>query len=212
MNEDRPTTRIEEALLALLAETPLRDVRLATIAERAGVALADLRRAYDGPLDILSGFARRIDVEVLAGDDPALAGEPVKDRLLDVLMRRFDLLAPHRPGLEGLMRSARRDPVLAAHLARLLVGSQAWTLEAAGVSASGPWGAAKATALAAAMARIAPTFFADEDPGLPKTMAAVDDALDRLGRLAERTGSLRARCEGLLGRACGGGRRAKAAS
>ena len=144
MNDDGPTRRAEEALLGLLAETPFRDVRLAEVATRAGVPLADLRRAYEGPLDILSGFTRRIDVAVLEGDDPAMAGEPIKDRLLDALMRRYDLLAPHRPGLEGLARSARRDPVLAVHLARLLIGSQAWILEASGVSANGPYGAAKA--------------------------------------------------------------------
>lgn len=188
MTEDRPTTRVEEALLALLVDTPFHDIRLAAVAERAGVALADLRRAYEGPLDILSGFARRIDVEVLESVDPAMAGEPIKDRLFDVSMRRFDLLAPHRAGLRGLSRSARRDPVLAVHLGRLLVGSQAWILEAAGISAAGPKGGAKAVALAAALTRIVPTFLDEAEEGLPKTMAALDAALDRLGRLAERVG------------------------
>lgn len=208
MTDDRPTERVEEALLALLVETDFRDLRLAAIAERAGVPLADLRRAYEGPLDILSGFARRIDVAVLEGDDPAMAGEPVKDRLLDASMRRYDLLAPHRPGLEGLARSARRDPVLAVHLGRLLVGSQAWLLEASGVSASGPYGAAKAAALSAALVRLAPTFFTDTEAGLPKTMAALDAALDRLGRLAERTGAIRARCRSILSRCRPSSRRA----
>ncbi|NLH83656.1 MAG: TetR/AcrR family transcriptional regulator [Phyllobacteriaceae bacterium] len=191
MSEDLPTTRIETALLDLLADRSFHEIRLAEVAELAGVPLADLRRAYDGPFDVLSGFARRIDVAVLAGDDASMRGEPIKQRLADALMRRFDLLAPHRAGLAGLSRSARRDPALAVHLTRLLVGSQAWILEAAGVSAGGPWGAAKATALAVAVARIAPTFLAEEDAGLPKTMAALDAALDRLGKLAERTGAAR---------------------
>ena len=110
MTDDRPTTdRAETALFELLADHPFAEIRLAAIAERAGVPLADLRAAYDGPLDILSGFARRIDVAVLAGDDPSMAGESRRERLLDALMRRFDLLAPHRAGLAGLRRSARRD-------------------------------------------------------------------------------------------------------
>jgi len=98
MSEDLPTSRIETALLDLVADRPFRDVRLAEVAERAGVPLADLRRAYDGPFDVLSGFARRIDVGVLAGEDASMRGEPIKQRLADALMRRFDLLAPHRPG------------------------------------------------------------------------------------------------------------------
>lgn len=186
MSEVSVTERAETALLALLAERSFAEIGIAEIAERAGVSLADLRRAYEGPFDVLSGFARRIDVAVLDGLDPAMAGEPIKDRLFDALMKRFDLLAPHRAGLAGLRRSARRDPLLAVHLARLVIGSQAWTLEASGVSAAGPRGAAKAAALAAALGRIVPAFLDEEDAGLPRTMAALDAALDRLGRLAGR--------------------------
>lgn len=187
--------RIEAALFELLADRAFHEVRLVDLAERAGVGLGALRRAYDGPFAVLSGFSRRIDAMVLDDDDPAMRAEPIKDRLFDVLMRRFDLLAPYRPGLGGLMRSARRDPFLAAHLTRLLVGSQTWILEASGVAAGGPRGAAKAAVLGAALVRLAPTFLDDEEEGLPKTMAALDEALDRLGRLSEGV----ARVEGVLG-------------
>lgn len=197
--------RTETALLELLADRPFVAVRLADVAERAGVSLADLRRAYDGPLDVLSGFARRIDVAVLEDDDPSMRSEPIKDRLFDVLMRRFDRLAPHRAGLAGLRRSARRDPVLAVHLTRLLIGSQAWILEASGVGANGPRGAARAAALATALVRIGPIFLEEEEEGLPKTMAALDAALDRLGRLAEGV----ARIERVVGRFRGCRRRGR---
>ncbi|MCE1238247.1 MAG: TetR/AcrR family transcriptional regulator [Hyphomicrobiales bacterium] len=186
MTEAPLTERAETALFSLLADRPFLHIRLAEIAERADVPLADLRRAYESPFDVLSGFARRIDVAVLEARDPAMAGEPVKDRLFDVLMKRFDLLGPHRAGLAGLRRSARRDPLLAVHLARLVIGSQAWMLEASGVSAAGPKGVAKSATLAAALARVVPVFLDETDAGLPKTMAALDAALDRLGRLAGR--------------------------
>ena len=202
MTDDRPTTdRAETALLELLADHPLAEIRLAAIAERAGVSLADLRAAYDGPLDILSGFARRIDVAVLAGDDPSMAGESRRERLLDALMRRFDLLAPHRAGLAGLRRSARRDPVLAVHLGRLVIGSQAWILEAAGISSGGLLGRLRAPVLAAALARLAPTFLADEGEGLPKTMAALDAMLADLERLERRARGVLARVPGCRPRA-----------
>lgn len=206
MSEVSVTERAETALLALLAERPFAEIGIAEIAERGGVSLADLRRAYEGPFDVLSGFARRVDVAVLDGLDPAMAGEPVKDRLFDALMKRFDLLAPHRAGLAGLRRSARRDPILAVHLARLVIGSQAWTLEASGVPAAGPRGVAKAAALAAALARIVPAFLDEEDAGLPRTMAALDAALDRLGRLAGRVRRVEETVGGVFA-ACRRGRR-----
>jgi len=191
MTTRKVAEKIEDALLALTAEKAFLDIRLAEIAERAGLDLADLRKAYEGPFAILESFCRRIDVAVLETDDPSLAEEPRRERLFDALMRRFDLLVPYRAGLAGLERSARRDPVLACHLARLACGSQAWLLESAGISTAGLWGRLRAPALAVAMVRLLPVFLADEEEGLPKTMAALDETLDRLGDLEARAGRLR---------------------
>lgn len=188
--------RIEEALLDLAAEKSFRDIGLAEIAERAGCDLADLRKAYDGPLAVLEGFARRIDLAVLEGTDASLAEEPRRDRLFDALMRRYDLLTPHRAALKGLERSARRDPLLALHIARLSCGSQAWLLESAGISTAGLLGRLRAPALATALARVLPTFLADEEEGLPKTMAALNETLDRLVGIDRRA---RAACDFLAG-------------
>jgi AcrR family transcriptional regulator len=187
--------KIEDALLALAAEKPFLDIRLAEIAERAGFDLATLRKAYDGPFAILASFCRRIDVGVLETDDPSLAEESRRERLFDALMRRFDLLVPYREGIAGLERSARRDPVLACHLARLSCGSQSWLLESAGISTAGLLGRLRAPALAAALVRLLPVFLADTEEGLPKTMAALDETLDRLG-------DWQARAERLSGLAC----------
>lgn len=191
MTTRKVAEKIENALLALAAEKTFLDIRLAEIAERADLDLAELRKAYDGPFAILESFCRRIDVAVLASDDPSMAGEPRRERLFDALMRRFDLLAPHRAGLTGLERSARRDPLLACHLARLACGSQTWLLESAGISTGGLWGKLRAPALAVALARLLPVFLADEEEGLPKTMAALDETLDRLGDLETRARTLR---------------------
>jgi AcrR family transcriptional regulator len=183
--------KIEDALLELAAEKPFLDIRLAEIAERAGLDLVELRKAVDGPFAVLESFARRIDVATLASDDPSMAGEPRRERLFDALMRRFDLLAPYRPGLAGLENAARRDPILACHLVRLACGSQTWLLESAGISTAGLWGRLRAPALVVALARLLPVFLADGEEGLPKTMAALDETLDRLGDLESRARTLR---------------------
>lgn len=186
MSDDEQSRTIEEALLALAGEKRFADIRPSDIAARAGLDLVGLRRQFDGPFAILDGFARRIDVAVLAGDDPAMAAEPKRERLRDVLMRRFDLLAPYRPGLAGLDKAARTDPVLACHLLRIAIGSQSWMLEAAGISTVGIAGRLRAPALAVSLGCLLPTFLADEDEGLPKTMAALDTALERLERIDGR--------------------------
>lgn len=199
---DEMCRAIEAAFLKALASGDVGNVKLESVAAEAGVSLAEVRRFYDGPFDIFAAFARRIDIEVLAGIDPSLAGEPVRDRLFDALMRRFDLLAPHRAGLKGLARAARRDPPWAVHLVRLVIGSQAWLLQSAGIATGGVLGRARVVASALALARVVPVFLDDGDAGLAKTMAAVDEALGRLGAAAERVRDLRAR----LRAPCGGRR------
>lgn len=196
MTTKKVAAKIEDALLALAAEKPFCDIRLAEIAERAGLDLAALRQAYDGPFAILESFARRIDVATLASDDPSMAEEPRRERLFDALMRRFDLLSPYRDGIAGLERAARRDPMLACHLARLSCGSQSWMLESAGISTGGLVGRLRGPALAVALARLLPVFLADEEEGLPKTMAALDATLDRLKGFDERA---RRACDFLSG-------------
>lgn len=186
MTSDEMQRAIETAFVAAAAKGAFSQIDLSAVAVEAGVSLADVRRLYDGPLDILAAFARRIDVAVIEGTDPSLASEPARERLFDALMRRFDLLAPHRVGLAGLHRSARRDPGLALALARLVVGSQAWVLRSAGISTGGIVGRLRAPALAVALARMVPVFLAEEDAGLPKTMAALDEALTSLGKAEAR--------------------------
>src|ERR1700724_2294015 len=66
----------------------------------------------------------------------------------------------------------------------LAVRSQQWMLTAAGISASGPRGMIRAQGLAALFGGVLRTWIVDEDPGLARTMAALDRALARGQRFA----------------------------
>jgi AcrR family transcriptional regulator len=99
--------------MALLAEKPIETIGLAEIAKGAGVSLSDLRGAFGSTLAILAAYVKRIDRAVLAGGDADMAEEPPRERLFDVLMRRLELLAPHKAAVRSLMRSAGRNPGLA---------------------------------------------------------------------------------------------------
>ena len=65
-----PRDAIIDAFMALAAERSVRGIELGDIAERAGISLATLRESYGGKLGILAGFARRIDLAVLAEATP----------------------------------------------------------------------------------------------------------------------------------------------
>jgi AcrR family transcriptional regulator len=183
----RPATerdKIIAAFLALLAEKPIEQIGLAEIAKEAGVSLTQLRGEFGSPLAILAAHIKTIDRAVLAQDLSDVADEPPRERLFDVLMRRLEAMAPHRDAVRSLLRSARRNPPLALALNRLSVRSQQWMLTAAAINASGPRGMVRAQGLALLFSSVLRAWIRDEDPGLARTMAALDRALARGQRFA----------------------------
>ncbi len=208
MASDDVRITIINATMDLAAVKPILSVSLGEIAERAGVSLADLRARYESRIAILEDFSAYIDEQALTGG-AADHGEPARERLLDVMMRRFDALAPYRPGLKGIRKAAMRDPLFAATLNHIAVGSQKWTLAAARLEPTGPFAPvrrlARAEALVLVTASVLPTFLSDHEDGLPKTMAALDAALKRLDRVA----TVVTRMETMVDRICAKGPRWK---
>ncbi len=171
--------RIIEAFLALLAERPFERIGFAEIATHAGLPLSEVREQFGSTLAMLAAHMKDIDRAVLAGIDADMAGEPPRERLFDVLMRRIEVSTPHKAALRSLARSAMRNPALALALNSLAVRSQQWMLTAADISASGPRGMVRAQGLALLFASVLRTWLDDDDPGLARTMASLDRALAR---------------------------------
>ncbi len=171
--------RITKAFLALLAEQPFERIGFAEIATRAGVSLSEMREQFGSTVAILATHMKDIDRAVLAGSDADMAAEPPRERLFDVLMRRIEVSTPHKAALRSLSRSAMRNPPLALALNGLAVRSQQWMLTAADISASGPRGMVRAQGLALLYASVLRTWLDDDDPGLARTMAALDRSLAR---------------------------------
>jgi AcrR family transcriptional regulator len=176
--------KIIAALLNLLAEKRFEQIGLAEIAEAAGVSLAQFRDEFASPLAILAAHIKDTDRAVLASDFSDMAEEPPRERLFDVLMRRLELLAPHREAIRSLLRSATRNPPLAMALNGQAVRSQQWMLTAAGIGAAGPRGMLRAQGLSLLFGSVLQTWVNDDDPGLARTMAALDRALSRGQRFA----------------------------
>src|SRR6185503_11117373 len=146
------------ALLALLAEKRFEDIGFVDIARRAGVSLAELRAKYSSKIEMLAAHMREIDRAVLAGIDADMADEEPRERLFDVLMRRLDVIAPHKEAGRSLRRSAMCNPGLALALNGIAVRSMQWMLAAANISSSGPKGMVRAQGLALLFASVLRTW------------------------------------------------------
>jgi len=175
--------RIIAAFMALLAETSFERIGLPKVAARAGIALGALRAEFPSTLAILAAHVKTIDRAVLDGGEGDMSAEPPRERLFDVLMRRIEMLAPHKQAMRSLLRSATRNPGLALALNTMAVRSQQWMLAAADIPASGPRGMLRAQGLALLFARVLRTFVHDEEEGHARTMAALDRELGRGARL-----------------------------
>lgn len=180
-----PKARIVAAALRLAAEDGWGQVSVADIAEAAGLGLDDVRAVFASKPAIVAAFFHGIDDAVLAGGD-ADAGDSARDRLFDVLMRRFDALDPHKRAVASILGNLACRPAAALGAAPRFVCSMARMVEAAGLSARGPCGAARTKGLALVYANAVRAWLRDESADMAATMAALDKGL----RQAERAASL----------------------
>jgi AcrR family transcriptional regulator len=169
-------------MMTLLAEESFERIGLSDVAKRAGVSLAQMRAEFSSTFSILAAQIKDTDQKVLLGGDSDMAEETPREKLFDILMRRLEILGPHRQAIRSLMRSASRNPGLAFALNGLTVRSQQWMLNAADIKVAGATGIVRAQALAMLYASVLRTWVDDEDPGLARTMAVLDRELSRAQR------------------------------
>jgi AcrR family transcriptional regulator len=174
--------RIIDAALALIATEGWRGLSLAAIAAAAELPILQVYRVFRSKEAILHGFSRRIDQIVLAEPPAAEPDERPRDRLFDLLMRRFDALQPYKPALEVLRREWPGDPIAVLCAGASLQRSMGWMLEAADISTGGLCGAVALKLAAAAYLSVMGVWQRDDSSDLARTMAALDARLRRIER------------------------------
>ena len=174
--------RIIDAALARVATEGWRHLSLAAIADAADLPILRVYRAFGSKQAILRGLSRRVDEAALAEPPPAEPAERPRDRLFDILMRRFDTLQPHKATLEVLRRELPGDPATIFCTGISLLRSMRWMLEAADISTVGLRGALAVKLTAAAYLSTMRIWQRDDSPDLARTMAALDARLRRIER------------------------------
>jgi hypothetical protein len=171
---EKQENAVIDAALKLAANRNWREIRLVDIAAEAKLDLADLAQVSSSKADIVRRFSSRTDRALLK----ALKTQPVEgdahDRLFEVIMRRLEILAPHRAALKSILDAPVGNPTALAMLAGSAATTQRWMLAAAGLEEDGPGGLLKQGGLACVYARTLRVWLDDDDPGLARTMAALD--------------------------------------
>ncbi|MEQ9447880.1 MAG: hypothetical protein RLN70_03125, partial [Rhodospirillaceae bacterium] len=107
-----------------------------------------------------------------------------RDRLFELMMRRFDVLNKHREGFRSIITATTRDPCGASVVACRLHHSLSSLLTAAGISTRGFIGLVRIKGLAAVGAYALRAWLKDDSADMAKTMAALDKALARAEAVA----------------------------
>lgn len=191
--ENPPNKRqaIVDALMSLAASRPWNEIEIGDIAKAADVSLAEFRELFPSKGAVLGALSRRIDKQVLEGTTDDLAGEPARERIFDVLMRRFDALEPYKKALRRIFRELQYDPLSLAALHQVSVNSMRFMLAAANVDTEGPLGSLKLQGTVLVYSNTLRTWLDDDDPTLARTMARLDRELRRGERVMEGAADLR---------------------
>ncbi len=191
--------RYISAALALAAEQRWSDVTLADIAARAGTPLSELKAHFATKPAILSAFMDMVDDEILSRAVRPEEGQPKRDALFEVVMSRFDVLQPWKTSLRSIAGKGPPDPGQVPQI----LSSNRWMLEAAGIGAGGIDGMARVAGLAAVYGAVFRIWLDDDDPGLARTMAALDRRLRRGEQALRRADDLFGGLRRIAGAVCG---------
>lgn len=166
----------------LIAKEGWFSLTLPALAKATGVSLAELLKSHPDKSSILTSFGRYIDTQI--ANNSFESTEPLKDKLFDLVMRRFDALSPFRAGVVRLMEELQSHPVGAVMLClETLCGfSRSMTLmfEMAGISSSHPRAVLGVIGLKIVYLSTLRTWKHDVSPDLSATMAILDKGLNRL--------------------------------
>jgi AcrR family transcriptional regulator len=178
-----PEKKVLEAALALAGERGWPAVTVTAVADRAGLGPDEVFRYAPGRQGFLDLLGRKVDEAALA-EGAVDAEEPARDRLFEVLMRRFDYLQDHREGILAIASALRSDPVTGFRQIPALERSMALMLDLAGMPARGLIGQAKIRVLSLIYLDLARTWMRDDSEDMAVTMKALDKRLDQAEQLA----------------------------
>lgn len=185
---------LARAALSLAASTPWRELTLAKLADAANRPVSDLYGAslWEAVDCVEEAFDRAIGENI----DQLDPNQSVRDRLFELIMRRFEAMEPHRQAVLSMEAGVDRDPTLLASMHQRHVRCARWVLALAGLEADGMTGQARAQGLGVIIGQARAAWRGDDEGGFTKTMASLDKNLRRAEEMFGRWAGFEAKKEG----------------
>jgi hypothetical protein len=172
--------RLSDAAWVMLADHAPRAIHIDDVADAAGVAPAAARAVAGSMTALILHKLHRLDrqaaLETLADIEDA-GNVPVRDKIIEALMHRFEVYAPFRQQVAQLDMAARRDPALGLRLLDSLVQAMRMLLRMAGDDLAGFQGEARLRGVAGVAMMVARVWQVDDTSDLSTTMKEIDRRL-----------------------------------
>ena len=165
-----------------LGSRPLADLTLAEIAAHAEID-ASLAVAVAGdPQQLVLGKMAALDDQAVLesfADIEDAGAIPIREKILEALMHRFEVYAPYRVQIQALNRAARGRPDLALALGLGLQSVTRRMLAMAGDHCDGWRGLMRVKGVVGVVMVVARVWMKDESPDLAPTMKELDRRLQQ---------------------------------
>jgi len=178
------SSKVIDAALSCALKVGWRDVSLQMIATDAGISLGKLHANYPSKTAIVAAIMDETTSTVIDRSDLSVLGEPIHDRLLDTVLRRFDAMEVNKAAITSILRETMLDPLGTLSLVPRFLNAMTWTLESAGISSAGLAGKLRVKGLATIYLAALAVWIGDDTPDLAKTMAFLDRRLKQAMRLS----------------------------
>ncbi|MBS0385327.1 MAG: hypothetical protein JSS00_08255 [Proteobacteria bacterium] len=182
---------LARAALATAGAGSWRSMTLLDLAKAAGRPASDFYGAsLAEAVDCVEEAFDRAISDTLENLD---ASQSVRDRLFDLIMKRFEAMEPHRAAVLAMEAGADRDPILLAAQHQRHVRCARWVLALAGLEADGMTGNARAQGLGVIIGQARAAWRSDDAGDFTKTMASLDKNLRRAEEMFGRWAGFEAR-------------------
>ncbi|GIK49965.1 MAG: hypothetical protein KJZ75_02000 [Hyphomonadaceae bacterium] len=174
-----PTLRrdLARAALSLASSGSWREATLVKLADAASRPAADFYGASLG--EAIDCVEEAFDRAIAENLDQLAPDQSVRDRLFELIMRRFEAMEPYRAAVLAMEQGQDRDPTLLAAAHQRHVRCARWVLALAGLEADGMTGNARAQGLGVIIGQARAAWRGDTAGDFAKTMASLDKNLRR---------------------------------
>jgi AcrR family transcriptional regulator len=176
--------KVIQTSLDMAAERRWNEIAFDDIAGQSGYSIEDVSVLFADKTDILSAYARQIDMRLKDMFENGAGGESPRDAIFDIMMERFDILNENRKAVISILDSLTLKPQEALESLPFLCRSMSTMMDLAKIDVSGWKKPALSIVLTGIYFKILRCWVNDDTVDMAATMASLDKGLNYFDKLA----------------------------